>query len=216
MRPDLASCATDKGIRPNRNRAFGRGANAVRIVAALALALALPACSITAPIAALSGDDDDVSTGTVRPLKAPLSSRLTVEDWRRAKSALALALDPQGNGTAVSWDNPESKARGSFSADGAFAVRNNLVCRRFKATLKLPDETAAPQGLACRQGPSDWTIVEQSAISAVAADAPEAPSTKQAASAQASKHPPSPRGVTRNTPSNTVQPVATIRPGAIF
>ena len=31
---------------------------------------------------------------------------MDAEDWRRAKSALDTALDPQGNGASVAWDNP--------------------------------------------------------------------------------------------------------------
>ena len=58
-------------------------------------------------------------------MKAPvtLSPTMNEEDWRRAKAALGLALDPQGPGTLVSWDNPETSMKGQFTPTGAPYVR---------------------------------------------------------------------------------------------
>ena len=47
-----------------------------------------------------------------RASPSPLSPELGEEDWRRAKAALAVALDPQGAGARVSWDNPDTDAEG--------------------------------------------------------------------------------------------------------
>jgi surface antigen len=47
--------------------------------------------------------------------KSSLAGILDAEDWRRAKAALSTALDPQGNGSLVGWDNPDSGNKGSFT-----------------------------------------------------------------------------------------------------
>ncbi len=177
MRIVIASYARDRGIRPERNLVFvsdgfragvfcsrflQRCANfastlASTLAIAFGLGLLLAGCSITAPIASLNGDDD-LSTGSIRPKRASFTDRLSVEDWRRAKSALGVALDPQGNGSPVRWDNPETQASGSFAASGSFIVKNDLVCRPFQSNLTLRGANSSPSGLACRQGPGDWVI----------------------------------------------------------
>lgn len=154
-------CATDKGIRPKRNRS-GRLARPYAGVFLFVAATALGGCSITDNMTSLGGEEE-ISTGSLRQAKAPLSDKLSHEDWRRAKAALAVALDPQGNGSPVRWDNPETKASGSFAATGAFTVRSNLVCRPFHATLSVNGVATNPQGLACRKGPGEWTIEDHAA-----------------------------------------------------
>ena len=47
---------------------------------------------------------------------ASLSSELGPEDLRRADGAMAVALDPQGNGAPVNWDNPQSGDQGLVHA----------------------------------------------------------------------------------------------------
>ena len=153
-------CATDKGIRLKRNHA-GRFVQPYIGILLLTAASMLSGCSITDAVSSLGGDED-ISTGSLRTAKTPLSDTLSVEDWRRAKAALAVALDPQGNGSPVRWDNPETKASGSFAASGAFTVRSNLVCRPFQATLSVNGVATSPLGIACRQGPGEWAIEENS------------------------------------------------------
>ena len=59
------------------------------------------------------------------------------EDWRRAKSALDTALDPQGNGASVAWDNPTSGAKGSFLPLAQPYPKDDGICRPFAAHLAL-------------------------------------------------------------------------------
>lgn len=63
----------------------------------------LAGCSMSFPISPLMSAKED-ATGTVP--KSPIASLLEPEDWRRAKAALSTALDPQGNGSLVGWENP--------------------------------------------------------------------------------------------------------------
>ena len=160
MRPGIASCATDRGIRRKRNS----NACCARAIGAICVVLALCGCSITESFTSLSGDDE-IKTGSLAPAKTSLADRLEPEDWRRAKAALGVALDPQGNGSPVRWDNPETRASGSFAASGPFTVKSNLVCRPFQAIVTQKGASQTLTGLACRHGPSEWVI--ESAAAAV-------------------------------------------------
>jgi surface antigen len=138
----------------------------VRAGLAAGLALSLTACSMTMPIGTLKEKDDDtITTGSITPARpaAQLSTLLSDEDWRRAQAALGVAVDPQGNGAPVSWDNPETGRKGSFVAAGPLYVLENKICRSFIATI---DTKANPgvdhklQGSSCRNGPNDWAVKE--------------------------------------------------------
>jgi hypothetical protein len=102
------------------------------------------------------------TTASVSPFKpiSPLSSELGVEDWRRAAGAMALALDPQGNGAEVSWDNPESGMKGSFHPVSGPVLRGDEVCRAFLSTVVLQTATRKLQGTACRPSGGEWSIKE--------------------------------------------------------
>ncbi len=115
------------------------------------------ACSITSPIASLI-PDDQMETGSLPAKRISFVDRLTEEDWRRARAAIGVALDPQSTGTAVKWENAETKTSGSFVSIGPFITRNDLVCRPFQAILIVNGAVSHPSGFGCRQGPNDWVI----------------------------------------------------------
>jgi len=115
------------------------------------------ACSISVPIGSLL--EDQAATGSVKPAQvSPLSAELGVEDWRRAKGALAIALDPQGNGSPVAWDNPETDMKGTFVPVGRPFVKKDEICRAFRATVVGQASTALLQGTACRLSGGEWAI----------------------------------------------------------
>ncbi len=127
------------------------------------LGLGLSACSWSWQLGSFSalagGGDDEVPTGSIKPRDAsPLSPVLGQEDWRRAKSAMAVALDIQGNGKPASWDNPDSGIKGIFAPLGAPFVQTDDICRAFSAGIsgKTPEQKL--EGLACRTGPDEWAI----------------------------------------------------------
>lgn len=123
------------------------------------VALALAGCSISMPIASLVSEPE--TTGSITPkAPSPLSSDLNAEDWRRARAALGVALDPQGSGTPVSWDNPESGFRGTFTPVGQPFVQSDEVCRAFLAQVTSPMRTSSLQGSACRPSGGEWAVKE--------------------------------------------------------
>jgi surface antigen len=78
-----------------------------------------------------------------------------------------VALDPQGPGTQVSWDNPDTAMKGSFTPTGAPYVKNDEICRAFSAHLSGP-AAASLQGAACRPSGGEWTIKEIKPAKAIA------------------------------------------------
>jgi surface antigen len=133
----------------------------LRRVAGLAVAVALAvngaACSLSYPMSSLV-KDEEVTNSVVKRVISPLSPELGEEDWRRAKGAMALALDPQGSGSQVSWDNPDTLLKGNFTPVGQPFVKEDEVCRAFLATVVGQASTASLQGSACRPSGGEWTI----------------------------------------------------------
>jgi len=138
--------------------ARGRGRRLRAPAAAILLALAAGGCTAI-PLPSFYGVSRDDVTGSIRPA-SPLSPNLDVEDWRRAKGAMALALDPQGNGAPVSWDNPRSGARGAFTPVGQATPVDDRICRAFIAELGGSAPARSLQGTACRNRAGEWTIGE--------------------------------------------------------
>jgi surface antigen len=145
-----------------RSEAFWREAG--KILVAGLVALSASACSFSLGTAGMD-DDEPKATGAIAQEKAapvaqtPLSPDLDEEDWRRAKAALAVALDPQGPGTQVSWDNPATSRKGTFTPTGAPFVKNDEICRTFSAQIG-GSTSASLHGTACRPSGAEWAIKE--------------------------------------------------------
>jgi surface antigen len=137
-------------------------------VTTVCLALACAGCSVSFPVLGLSGkgEDEVATTASVQPARAApkpgalasLSSELGPEDLRRADGAMAVALDPQGNGAAVSWDNPQSGVKGSFIPVGGPFLRSDEICRAFIASVQTQTGPAKLQGTACRPSGGEWAV----------------------------------------------------------
>ena len=102
----------------------------------------------------LSSKKGDV-TGSI-----PRVHLLDAEDWRRAQAALATALDPQGNGSAVNWDNPDSGAKGSFVPVGKAYPLDGQVCRAFLAEIERKGQDRSLRGTACADRSGEWAVTE--------------------------------------------------------
>jgi surface antigen len=131
----------------------------LRLAAFAALCQALGACAMP-----LGGMVDPDSTGSISTVAAKAATRadfpvsLDSEDRRRALGALAVALDPQGNGATVHWDNPVSKAKGSVTPSGFAFPANGLICRAFAAQFETSAGVEAGNGAACRDKEAQWSL----------------------------------------------------------
>jgi surface antigen len=106
----------------------------------------------------LSPDAKEDKPGAVE--KSSLAGLLDGEDLRRAKAALSTALDPQGNGSLVGWDNPDSGNRGSFTPVGKPFPRGDGICRVFLAKVDSKGNEHKMQGTACSDARGEWMIAE--------------------------------------------------------
>jgi surface antigen len=115
-------------------------------------------CSLNFPMMSLVPEPEPETTASIVPNSSMLTPGLSPEDWTLASSALDKALDPQLNGAPTKWSNAETGARGSFAAAGPAYVRNDQVCRSFKATVVLQGPERQLLGTACRAGAGAWTL----------------------------------------------------------
>jgi surface antigen len=121
------------------------------------VSLAASGCSLSFPMAGFV--DDPIATGSIARTDALLFKALDQEDGRRARAALAVALDPQGNGASVAWSNPQSGAKGSFVATAVPFTEGSHVCRAFRADVEPDPRSAhAVEGSACRGAEGEWTV----------------------------------------------------------
>jgi surface antigen len=133
------------------------------IVLAAGAAAWLGGCSMALPsISPVLGDSTDDATGSIPDSRRPsqLSRALDQEDWRRASAALGTALDPQGDGSAVNWDNPQTSAKGSFTAVGQAYPTDGKICRAFIAEVGTKDSHENLKGTACREKSAEWSLSE--------------------------------------------------------
>ncbi len=124
-----------------------------------------------------SGVDHDV-TGTIArspgrlaaltPQNLKLSKSLDAEDARRAMAALGTALDPQGSGQNVNWDNPASGARGTFHPTGSPYPLDGRICRAFVANIEASGDAERIEGAACRDKTAEWSLIRVKADSKTA------------------------------------------------
>jgi surface antigen len=129
----------------------------MKLLAVGLVALSTGACSFSFGLSALDDDEPKATGAIVSKSVAPLSADLDEEDWRRAKAALAVALDPQGPGTQVSWDNPDTDMKGTFTPAGLPFVQNDEICRAFSAHLN-GSSSSSLHGTACRPSGGEWAI----------------------------------------------------------
>lgn len=131
--------------------------------AALLAAGALGGCSVAVPVSSSTalwkGAPED-ATGSIKKTAPTLSGALDAEDTRRAVAALSTALDPQGSGASVNWDNPQTGAKGSFIPVGQAYPLEGKICRAFLADLAVSETQEKLQGAACREKTSEWALTD--------------------------------------------------------
>ena len=122
--------------------------------------LPLGGCSV---VTSLKSDVDAQATSSIAPdapARPALPAGLDEEDGRRAMGALGIALDPQGNGATVNWDNPVSKSHGLVTPVGFAYPENGLICRKFSARFETTAGAESRSGAACRDKNAVWTLTD--------------------------------------------------------
>jgi surface antigen len=136
---------------------------------ALAAGLASMLCGCSQPLLIFRADanpearaetvaDEPIVTGSISRRPTSFGSDLGEEDWRRAYAALSVALDPQGNGKPVKWDNPETSLRGTINPTGLPYVAHDLICRDFLASVIAPGNNRFVRGTGCKPSGGEWEL----------------------------------------------------------
>lgn len=121
-------------------------------------------CACSGPILSFGVDakpelpHEPTSTGSIAKPPTSFGKDLGEEDWRRAHAALSVALDPQGNGKPVKWDNPETAMRGSVNPTGLPYVSNDEICRDFLASVVAPATSRFVRGTGCKPSGGGWAL----------------------------------------------------------
>lgn len=146
----------------------------------VAIGLGLAGCSLSIPLPGISTDDSP--TGSIKTSNpSPFSAEMDGEDWRRAKSALETALDPQGNGARVAWENPQSGAKGSFAPMAQPFPKDDGICRLFQAQVALKGRSEnRMRSMACRRNGGDWVVGRVTTLASQADAGPLPPARKLA------------------------------------
>lgn len=147
-------------------RGASAGLSAARLLSAVALALCTgcsgPNLTFRGQGAEAAGPaerkGDPVSTGSIGKPPKNFGRDLDDEDWRRAHAAMSVALDPQGNGKPVKWENPDTTMRGMVSPTGLPYVANDEVCRDFLASVIAPQRSRFVRGTGCRPAGGAWWL----------------------------------------------------------
>ena len=122
----------------------------------LTLGPALGSCAMSFPMASLMPSDDVTASNST----VPFGRMLDEEDRRRETAALATALDPQGDGATVKWDNGKSGDRGAITAVGKAYDADGKVCRAFIGELRQGEATRRVHGTACAVSAGEWKVTE--------------------------------------------------------
>jgi surface antigen len=135
----------------------------------IALCLLAPLCGCSQPLLIFQSEaakptpaaelsPEPTVTGSIAKRPMSFGADLGEEDWRRAHAALTVALDPQGNGRPVKWDNPESSLRGSVNPTGLPYVANDEICRDFLASVITPENSRFVRGTGCKLSGGSWEL----------------------------------------------------------
>jgi surface antigen len=99
---------------------------------------------------------DGVTGSLASPV--PFGGLLDEEDRRREGAALATALDPQGDGATVHWENRKTRSKGSITASGRAYPADGKVCRGFVGQLSRETLNRSVQGTACTVAAGQWAV----------------------------------------------------------
>lgn len=86
-----------------------------------------------------------------------IGAQLDDRDRMLANQATVQTLEYNEDGSAGSWDNPNTGHSGSTVAKKTYQ-KNNTWCRDYDTTIVVDGKRETATGTACRNGKGDWRI----------------------------------------------------------
>ena len=164
----LRLCKVPRKVQPAAHASRSVSGIAGRLLTAgLATALSAACVGCSGPILSFRAEEaptapEPLVTGSIPKRPASFGGDLDTEDWRRAHAALSVALDPQGNGRPVKWENPETAMRGSVNPTGLPYVAGDEICRDFLASVVGGAASGVKsrfvRGTGCKPSGGEWEL----------------------------------------------------------
>ncbi len=136
---------------------------ALRLMPALAAALALGACSFSYQLGSLfeKSEDKTEHTGSIAAAKTTAAGPAEVSadsDLVYARAAASEVLSRGGKDASVPWSNPRTGARGTVTPIASAYNQDGAVCRDFLASYLREGSESWLQGEACRMREGKWEV----------------------------------------------------------
>ena len=129
----------------------------------LTLALSVGGCSFSYQLDNLFGKKDDGSlTGALQPAAPavkPVADLPPPEaDLVIARAAVSEVMSKGGKDASVSWENPQTGARGTVTPIASARSGDGMTCHEFLASFEREGNSSWMQGDACRANKGKWEV----------------------------------------------------------
>ena len=128
-----------------------------------ALALSVGGCSFSYQLDNLFGKKDGANlTGSLQQPAAaaikPVADLPPEGDLIIARAAVSEVMSKGGKDASVSWENPQTGARGTVTPIATARSEDGMTCHEFLASFEREGSSSWMQGEACRANKGKWEV----------------------------------------------------------
>lgn len=87
-------------------------------------------------------------------------SKLTDADWKLESQAFLKAVEEMPDGSAATWQNPETGNSGAIVPLERFEGENGMACRKIRETFKSSMYESAYTVTVCRNADNEWKVTQ--------------------------------------------------------
>lgn len=87
-----------------------------------------------------------------------VGEQLDAADKEQAESTAYSSLEQGQDGQGAQWQNPDNGHNGTFTPVRTFTLADGTLCREFKQTVTVEDQTEQKTGTACKQPDGNWLV----------------------------------------------------------